>query len=120
VFNVSTDAVDANTYIETLAKVIGVPANVVQVPDSRLTEINTPVFGHLFDMRHHAMLSTHKLESMLGTHPRYTLLEGHDLTYHWFCAQGWQRLQVPLADPLWKVSWDFAAEAAFAERVARG
>jgi nucleoside-diphosphate-sugar epimerase len=120
VFNVSTDAVDANTYVETLAKVVGTPANVVRVPDSMLTEITTPVFGHLFEARHHAMLSTHKLESMLGISPRYTLPEGHAHTYQWFCTQGWQQRDAPLADPMWKVSWDFAAEAAFADRVTRG
>lgn len=120
VFNVSTDAVDANTYVETLAEVVGVTANVVRLPDSMLTEITTPVFGHLFKVRHHAMLNTQKVESVLGTGPRYPLLQGHLHTYEWFCTHGRQGLDTPLADPLWKASWDFAAEAAFAERVARG
>jgi nucleoside-diphosphate-sugar epimerase len=120
VFNVSTDAVDANTYVSTLASVVGVPANVVRVPDSMLYEITTPVFGHLFMVRHHAMLSTGKLESVLGVGHRHTLLDGHAHTYRWFCEHGFDRLEAPLVDPVWKASWDFAAEAAFAERVARG
>ena len=51
VFNVSTDSVDANTYIDTLATVVGRSAKVVRVPDSMLPEITTPVFGHLFKNR---------------------------------------------------------------------
>lgn len=120
VFNVSTDAVDTNTYVETLAAVVGRPANVVRVPDSMLAEITTPVFGHLFKSRHHAMVSTEKLQAILGTRPQHSLLDGHVHTYEWFKAQGWQALEAPMADPMWNASWDFAAEAAFAERVARG
>ena len=66
------------------------------------------------------MLNTEKLQSTLGIHPRYSLLDGHAHTYRWFCEKGWHRLDAPLADPVWKASWDFAAEAAFAQRVARG
>lgn len=120
VVNVSTDAVDTNTYVETLSAVVGRPAHVVRVPDSMLPEITTPVFGHLFKARHHAMVSTAKLQSILGTTPRYPLREGHAHTYEWFCDQGWQELDTPMADPMWNASWDFAAEAAFAERVAGG
>jgi nucleoside-diphosphate-sugar epimerase len=120
VFNVSTSVVDVNTYVETLAEVVGVPADVVRVPDSMLDQITTPVFSHLFKVRHHAMLNTRKLDSVLGVARRYSLLQGHAHTYEWFCARGWQHLEAPLADPMWKVTWDFDAEAAFAERVARG
>lgn len=120
VFNVSGGAVDINTYVATLADVVGVPADVVRVPDSMLDEITTPVFSHLFKTRHHAMVSINKLESVLGIGPRYTLLDGHAHTYRWFRARGWDQLDAPLADPMWKVSWDFDAEAEFAERVARG
>ena len=120
VYNVSTDSVDVNTYIATLAEVVGAPANVVAVPDSMLSEITTPVFGHLFKVRHHAILSTVKLESVIDTQHQYSLLAGHTNTYEWFCEQGWQQLEGTLSDPMWKASWDFDAEAAFAERVARG
>ena len=47
---------------------------------------------------------------MIGVRPRYPLLEGHAQTYEWFCAQGWQDLGASLTDPMWKASWDFAAE----------
>ena len=120
VFNVSTDSVDANTYIDTLATVVGRSANVVErarldVAGDHHTRVRASV-----RTRHHAILSTTKLESMIGVRPRYPLLEGHTQTYEWFCAQGWQDLGASLCDPMWKASWDFAAEAAFAERVARG
>lgn len=120
VFNVTTSAVDVNAYVKTLAEVVGVPADVVRVPDSMLDEITTPVFSHLFKVRHHAMLDTSKLASVLGARKQFSLLEGHAHTYEWFRAQGWERLDAPLADPMWKVSWDFDAEAAFADRLAHG
>ena len=40
--------------------------------------------------------------------------------FGWFLARGWDRLDGPLADPVWKSSWDFEAEAAIAERLANG
>ena len=45
---------------------------------------------------------------------------GHRHTYDWFCQQGWDRLDGSLVDPMWKASWDFEAEAAFAESIRRG
>jgi len=118
VFNVSTDSVDTNTYVRTLATAVGVEPNIVYVPDSMLPAITTPVFGHLFKARHHAMVSTAKLEAAIAVRPRYPLLDGHAQTYEWFRAQGWNELDHPLIDPVWKASWDFAAEADLAERIA--
>jgi nucleoside-diphosphate-sugar epimerase len=118
VFNVSTESVDTNTYVRTLAAVVGVEPDVVYVPDAMLPSITSPVFGHLFKVRHHAMVSTAKLEAAIAERPRYPLLEGHAQTYEWFRAQGWHELDRPLIDPVWKASWDFAAEAELAERIA--
>ena len=118
VFNVSTDSVDTNTYVRTLATVVGVDPNIVYVPDTMLPSITTPVFGHLFKTRHHAMVSMAKLEAAIAVRPRYPLLDGHVQTYEWFRAQGWNELDHPLVDPVWKASWDFAAEADLAERIA--
>ena len=118
VFNVSTDSVDTNTYVRTLATAVGVEPNILYVPDAMLPSITTPVFGHLFKARHHAMVSTAKLEAAIAVRPRYPLLDGHAQTYEWFRAQGWNELDHPLIDPVWKASWDFAAEADLAERIA--
>lgn len=124
VFNVTTDSVDVNRYIATLADVVGVEPVVVPVPDALLPEVTAPgappVFGHLFKVRHHASLSTEKVTRIAGDAPRYGLRAGHEHTYEWFRSQGWDRLDGPLVDPVWKASWDFVAEAALAERLGHG
>ena len=79
-----------------------------------------PVFGHLFKVRHHAIIENDKITSLLGWRPRYDVVSGHRHTYEWFQAQGWAELDTTLADPVWKASWDFAAEAALVERIRRG
>ena len=124
VFNATTSAVDVNRYIATLADVVGVEPVVVPVPDDLLPSLTVPgappVFGHLFKVRHHACMSTEKVRTLIGDAPRYSLHDGHAHTYEWFRAQGWDRLDGPLVDPVWKASWDFEAEAALADRLARG
>jgi nucleoside-diphosphate-sugar epimerase len=124
VFNISGEAVDVNRYIAVLAEVVGAEPDVVYLPDAMLPELTEPgappVFGHLFKVRHHAALSTAKAERMLGFRPRYDLRSGHAHTFEWFLAQGYDRLTAPLADPVWKVSWDFEAERAVAGWVRDG
>jgi hypothetical protein len=97
---------------------------VVYVPDDMLSELTepgaAPAFGHLFKVRHHAALSTAKAERALGIRPHYGLHSGHVHTFEWFLAQGYDRLTAPLADPVWKVSWDFDTEAAIARRIRDG
>ena len=124
VFNATTDSVDVNRYIATLAEVVGAEPVVVPVPDELLPEVTAPgappVFGHLFKVRHHASLSTEKARTLIGDAPRYDLRAGHEHTYEWFRSQGWDRLDGPLVDPVWKASWDFDAEAALASRLGHG
>jgi nucleoside-diphosphate-sugar epimerase len=120
IFNVTTDAVDVNTYVRTLADVVEAEPDVVHVPDALLTEVATPVFGHLFKVRHHAIASPAKVERMLGVRPHYDLAGGHRQTFEWFRQRGFDSLDHALVDPVWRASWDFAAEAAFADRVRHG
>jgi nucleoside-diphosphate-sugar epimerase len=121
VFNVSGQSVDVNRYIEVLAEVVGTEPDVVYVPDDLLPELGAagapPAFGHLCKVRHHAMLSSAKVERLLGVTPQYDLCRGHAHTYEWFRAQGFERLSGPLADPVWKATWDFDHEAAIAGRI---
>ncbi len=121
VVNISNDAVDVNRYIAVLADIVGVEPNVVAVPDDLLAEVTvagaSPVFGHLFKVRHHAALSTEKARHLVGYAPRFDLRSGHEHTYDWFRANGFDRIDAPLVDPVWKASWDFDAEAAIAERL---
>jgi nucleoside-diphosphate-sugar epimerase len=120
VLNVTTSGVTVNRYIEVLASVVGREPNLVAVPDDRLAASGTaPLFGHLFGVRHHAVLSTAKLTRITGHRPRFDLAEGHKHTYDWFLAQRLDRLSAPLADPVWKSTWDFEAESAFAAAIGR-
>jgi nucleoside-diphosphate-sugar epimerase len=117
VFNITAEAVTSRRYVDTLAAVVGVEPDVVMVPDPWPTAAGAPprgVYGHLFGASHHAVLSTDKATRLLGHVPRFDLRAGHEQTYEWFCAQGWADLDGPLADPVWRASWDFAAEAQLA------
>jgi nucleoside-diphosphate-sugar epimerase len=121
VFNVSGESVDVDRYVGVLAAVVGVEPDVVHVPNDLLPELVAvgarPAFGHLFNVRHHAMVSTAKLQQVLGVTPRFDLVGGHAHTYEWFRAQGYDQLSEPLVDPVWKATWDFEHEAAIAGRI---
>ena len=62
------------------------------VPDELLPELGAagvpPAYGHLFKVRHHAMLSTAKAQQLLNVVPRYDLHSGHAHTYEWFQRRG--------------------------------
>jgi nucleoside-diphosphate-sugar epimerase len=111
VFNVTAEAVTTRRYVEVLASIVGVEADIVPVPDDAPADLPAGVYGHLFSDRHHAVLSTDKARRVLGFVPRYDLRAGHEHTYEWFRAQGWADLDRALADPVWRASWDFDAEA---------
>jgi nucleoside-diphosphate-sugar epimerase len=121
VFNVSGESVDVNRYVAVLAEVVGADPDVVHVPDGLLPQLGAagarPAFGHLFKVRHHAMLSTVKVHARLGVTPRFDLVSGHAHTYDWFRAQGYEQLSQPLVDPVWKATWNFEHEAAIADRI---
>ena len=117
VLNATTDGVSVSRYIDTLASVVGVSPKVVFLPDALLPDIRKPVFGHLFGARHSAVLSTEKTTRLTGFTPQFPLLEGHKHTYDWFTAQGWASLERSLADPVWRATWDFDAEAVVAARM---
>ncbi|MCB0982938.1 MAG: hypothetical protein KDB17_20140, partial [Ilumatobacter sp.] len=103
VFNITGDTLDVNRYVKVLAEIVGAEPDVRHVPDALLPELNAPgaasVYGHLFKVRHHAMFTTEKAERLLGWRYRYDVVSGHRHTYDWFLAQGWDRLDGPLADP---------------------
>ncbi len=118
IYNVTAEAVTTARYVEVLAGIVGVEADVVLVPDAMLLDLATPVFGHLFGHRHHAVLSNAKARHQLGIEPSHDLRTGHEQTYEWFRQQGWSgRGADPLVDPVWRATWDFDAEAEIAGRL---
>jgi nucleoside-diphosphate-sugar epimerase len=114
-FNITGEGVTSRRYVTTLAEVVGAEPDVVEVPDAVTATLAAPCFGHLFGIRHHAVLSTEKAAGVLGFAPRYGLRDGHEHTYHWFQRQGWSGRTEPLVDLVWKATWDFDAEAAAAK-----
>jgi nucleoside-diphosphate-sugar epimerase len=120
VFNVTTDSVDVNTYVRTLAGVVDREPEIVHVPDALLGEIAEPVFSHLFGIRHHAGLSADKARHTLGISSQFDLADGHAQTFDWFTAQGWADRTERLVDPVWRASWNFEAEADVAAQVRHG
>ena len=115
IFNVTTGALSARRYVTTLAEIVGVEPNIVDVPDDVLDSLTMAVFGHLFGRRHHAMLCTAKADALLA--PRYEFRAGHEATYAWFLSQGWADDSVPMIDPVWRATWDFDSEAELASRL---
>jgi nucleoside-diphosphate-sugar epimerase len=111
VFNITAEAVTTRRYVETLAGIVGEEPEIVPVPDDALDGLPRGVFGHLFGDRHHAVLSIDKARHLLGFAPTWDFASGHAQTYGWFRSQGWHELDGPLADPVWRASWDFDAEA---------
>ena len=114
VFNITAEAVTTRRYVETLARIVGVEPDIRYIPADRLESMPPRVVGHLFSARHHCSLSIDKARRVLGFEPRHDFESGHRDTYRWFNEQGWQHLDHALADPVWRATWDFAAESAAA------
>jgi nucleoside-diphosphate-sugar epimerase len=117
IFNVTADGVTSMRYVMTLAEIVGVEPDIVLVPDDLLPSISQPVFGHLFGVRHHAILSIDKAASLLSFRPRFDFTNGHRATYEWFRQQEWDEMTEGLHDPVWGASWNFEAEAELAGRI---
>lgn len=112
VFNITSGAVTTRRYVDILARIVGKEPEIVEVPDARLHELPPGSFGHLFSWRHHAVLSIDKARHLLGFEPRYDIRAGHQHTYKWFLHQGYDLIEGSLSDPVWRSTWNFAAEDA--------
>ena len=113
-FNVTGSGVTAETYVKTLADIVGVEPEILHVPDSMLPEIDKPAFCRLFRARHHGVLSTAKLHDVLGVPPERDFRLGHEQTYEWFLnsplASTLDSASANAADPLWGKGFDLAYE----------
>ncbi len=118
IFNVSGEAVTTSRYVEVLASIVGVEPVTVPISDADLERLDKPPFGHLFGRAHHAVLSSDKARRLAGVVPVRDLRSGHEETYEWFRSKGWDRLDGPLSDPVWRASWDFDWEEDVAKRIA--
>ncbi len=116
VFNITADSVTSRYFVETIAAILGVEADIVLVPDAVAAELREPLpYNHRFQKQLHAVVSCDKARRELGFEPHYDFEAGHRHTYEWFLAQGLERMEQPLNDPTWNVSWDFEREARLIE-----
>lgn len=114
IFNVTDGAVTSAAYVETLAAVAGVAADVVRVPDVVVESTGPPLCSRLFLPRHHGMLDVTKARTVLGMTPGYDLASGHAHTLEWLRATGSLDGENADSDPMWGRTYDLAHEAAVA------
>lgn len=118
IFNITADAVTATHFVKTIGSIMGIEPEIIPVPDDILATIAGPLpFNHRFQKLLHAVVSIDKARRILGFEPEFAFEAGHRQTYAWFLAQGLERLETPLNDPTWNISWDFSREAQLIERL---
>ena len=116
VFNLTADAVTARHYVTSIGAIMEVEAEILDVPDAMLADWKgTLPFNHRFQKYLHSVLSIDKARRLLGFEPEFDFAAGHRQTYEWFLEQGLDRLDRPLKDPIWNVSWDFSREEGLVE-----
>jgi nucleoside-diphosphate-sugar epimerase len=112
-FNITADAVTSMYYVRTLADIVGVEPEIVMLPDSVSASLKHPLpFNHRFQKIMHAVATCAKAERTFGFVPVFDFARGHRQTYEWFLAEGLDRVDTPMNDPTWNMSWDFEREAA--------
>ena len=83
IVNITGQGVSSRAFTETLAEIVGVEADIVAVPtgfsDAKL------LYGHLFGVKHHGILSVAKAAA-LGLTVERGFRTGYEETYDWFAA----------------------------------
>jgi nucleoside-diphosphate-sugar epimerase len=110
VVNATGQAITTSGYVHALAKIAGLDAEIHLLPDELLGKVPGPLFGHLFGVRHHGVLSTDKARR-LGLPAERGFVEGHRQTYEWFLSSPLTDAPDAMSDPVWGAGYDFAAEA---------
>jgi nucleoside-diphosphate-sugar epimerase len=114
IINVTGEGASARAFTETLAQIVGVEPNIVVVPTGFTQE--KPIYGHLFGVKHHGILSVAKAAS-LGLTVERGFHSGYTQTYDWFCTTPLVDAPEQLSDPVWGAGYDFAREARIADAV---
>jgi nucleoside-diphosphate-sugar epimerase len=114
IINVTGEGASARVFTETLAKIVGVEPNIVVIPTDFTQE--APIYGHLFGVKHHGILSIAKAAS-LGLTVERGFHNGYKQTYDWFCTTPLVDAPEQLSDPVWGAGYDFALEARIANSV---
>ena len=114
IINISGEGASARAFTETLAQIVGVEPNIVILPTDFTQE--KPIYGHLFGVKHHGILSVAKSAS-LGLTTERGFRKGYTQTYDWFCTTPLVDAPDQLSDPVWGAGYDFALEAKIADAV---
>ncbi len=110
VVNATGQAITTSGYVHTLAGIAGTDPDIRLLPDEMLGKVPGPLFGHLFGVRHHGVLSTDKARR-LSLPVERGFVEGHRQTYEWFLSSPLADAPDAMSDPVWGAGYDFAAEA---------
>jgi nucleoside-diphosphate-sugar epimerase len=110
VVNTTGQAITTAGYVQALAEIAGIEPDVHLVPDHLPGKVPGPLFGHLFGVRHHGVLSTDKARR-LDLPAGRGFMEGHRQTYEWFLSSPFADAPDAMSDPVWGAGYDFAAEA---------
>lgn len=118
VINTTGQAITSRGYVELLADIVGVDADLRLVPDDALPmlteKIDRPLWSHLFNIKHHGLLSNGQAAAF-GLPAERGFRVGHEQTYDWFSSSPLADAPAELFDPVWKAGYDFAAESAALE-----
>lgn len=117
IVNTTGEGASARAFTETLAQIVGVEPDIVVVPTGFTDK--KPVYGHLFGVKHHGILSVAKAQSLGLTRER-GFRRGYAETYDWFCGTDLVDAPEALSDPVWGAGYDFALEAEVAAAVRNG
>lgn len=108
VVNITGEGASARAWTMLLADIVGAEPDIVEVPQG-FTELK-PLYGHLFGVKHHGILSVAKAAE-LGLTVERGIEVGYRETYDWFCSTDLVNAPDQLSDPVWGAGYDFALEA---------
>jgi nucleoside-diphosphate-sugar epimerase len=108
IVNITGEGASARAWTELLAQIVGAEPRFVEVPTG-FTD-RKPIYGHLFGVKHHGILSVAKAKE-LGLTAERGIRRGYEETYAWFCESPLADGPDAMADPVWGAGYDFALEA---------
>jgi len=108
VVNITGKGASSLAWTLLLADIVGAEANIVNLPTG-FTD-RKPLFGHLFGVKHHGVLSIAKAAA-LGLTVERGIEQGYRETYEWFCSTDLVDAPDQLSDPVWGAGYDFTLES---------
>ena len=108
VVNITGQGASSLAWTLLLADIVGAEANIVTLPTG-FTD-RKPLFGHLFGVKHHGVLSIAKAAA-LGLTVERGIEQGYRETYEWFCSTDLVDAPDQLSDPVWGAGYDFTLES---------